>query len=83
MRVLLGSTIAAVVAVTGLLGAIAYAVVIGQYANGSAAVQLADVKFGPLLATRDGGPAVYGWLYVRPAVVSKDPSPSPALNQVE
>lgn len=68
MRVLMGSAIAAVVAVAGLFGAIAQAVVISQYANSSTAAQVADDKTGPLLAAGEGGPVVYGWLYVRPAV---------------
>jgi hypothetical protein len=66
MRVLMGSAIAAVVAVTGLFGAIAQTTVVSHYANSSTAAQVADVKTGLLLAARQGGPAVYGSLYVRP-----------------
>lgn len=70
MRVFMGSAIAAVIAATGLFGAISQAVVISQYANSSTARQHAGFKAETLLAAREGGPAVYGWLYVRPAVLT-------------
>jgi len=70
MRVLMGSTIAAVVAVALLFGAIVQTVVISEYANSSTAAQHAGFKTETLLAAREGGPAVYGWLYVNPSVRS-------------
>jgi hypothetical protein len=65
MRVLIGSAIAAVLAVAGLLSGVAQSVVVAQRADGSAVAQVADDKTGPVLAAREGGPAVYGWLHVQ------------------
>ena len=65
MRMLIGATIAAVIAVVGLFGSIAQSVLIAQRADGSMAARIADDKPRALLAAREG-PAVYGWLYVRP-----------------
>jgi hypothetical protein len=82
MRALIGSAIAAAIAVTGLLGAITQAVVIKQYANGSTVAQLADGRTRALLVAREGDPTVYALSYVRRGVDNDLPS-SPALNQVE
>jgi hypothetical protein len=76
MRVLLGATIAAAIVMAGFGSGIAQAVLTLRYGNGSPPAQLASANTGPLLAAREGGPAVYGWLYVRPAVDDNGPSPT-------
>jgi hypothetical protein len=76
MRVLLGATIAAVIVMAGFGSGIAQAVLTLRYGNGSPPTQLASANTGPLFAAREGGPAVYGWLYVRPAVDDNGPSPT-------
>lgn len=63
MRVFIGSALAAVVAVAGLLGSIAQSVVIAHSAQNSPVTEIAADRTGPLLAARRGGPTVYGWLY--------------------
>jgi hypothetical protein len=72
MRVLLGSAIAAMVVVAGLLAGITQAIVVSQYGNGSTPTQIAGHKTDLMFAARQGGPAVYGWLYVRPVGDNND-----------
>ncbi len=74
MLAVMGSAIAAMVVVAALLGGIAQTIVIAQYGNGSIPAQITDDKTGRLLAARQEGPTVYGWLYVRHAVDGNDPS---------
>jgi hypothetical protein len=66
MRVLIGATIGALIAVVGLVGSIAQSVVIAHGANSSTVARIAEDKTGAVVAAREGGPAVYGWLYVPP-----------------
>lgn len=68
MRVVLGSVVAAMLALAGLLIAVGQAGLIARYADATPAQRVAANATGPTktMATREGGPAVYGWLFVRP-----------------
>jgi hypothetical protein len=66
MRVVLGSVVAAMVALAGLSMAVGQADLIARYADAMPVQRLAPNATGPTtMASRAGGPAVYGWLSSR------------------
>jgi hypothetical protein len=67
MRVVLGSAVAATLALSCLLMAIGQVGLIARYANATSVQRLApDATVSTrMIAAREGGPAVYGWLSSR------------------
>ena len=67
MRVVLGSAVAAMLALSCLLMAIGQVGLIARYANATSVQRLApDATVSTrMIAAREGGPAVYGWLSSR------------------
>jgi hypothetical protein len=67
MRVILGSVVAAVLALAGLSMAVGQAGLIVRYADAMPVQSLAANATGPtrMIAAREGGPVVYGWQSVR------------------
>jgi hypothetical protein len=64
MPVVLGSVVAAMLALAGLLMAVGQAGLIARYADAVPAQRVAADATRPTktMAAREGGPAVYGWL---------------------
>jgi hypothetical protein len=67
MRVILGSVVAAMLALAGLSIAVGQAGLIARYDDAMPVQRLAPNATGPtrMIAAREGGPAVYGWLSSR------------------
>jgi hypothetical protein len=68
MRIVLGSVVAAMLTLAGLLMAVGQVGLIARYADATPAQQVMANATSPtkMLAAREGGPAVYGWLFVQP-----------------
>jgi len=64
MRVVLGSVVAAMLALAGLSIAVGQAGLTARYADAMPVQRLAPDATGRtrMIAAREGGPAVYGWL---------------------
>jgi hypothetical protein len=74
MRVVLGSVVAAMLALAGLLIAVSQAGLAVRYADAIPAQRVATnaTSCTKMMAAREGCPAVYGWLFVQPTSSHND-----------